>query len=99
MFGHLADSQTVCSRLSCTSRYSFEYASPPGIFIFSQDGLRPAGCTAGGESEITLSGRGITARFAGTKERGDETILGATAHPGKRHPREGEAPSEPSSIR
>src|SRR5258706_6164543 len=41
MFGHLALWQTVCNCWSLTSLSSLENSSPPGIFILSQEGLRP----------------------------------------------------------
>src|SRR5688500_10033368 len=50
MFGHLALSQTVCSRWSCTSRLSLANPSPAGIFIFSHAGLRACAGAGAGES-------------------------------------------------
>jgi len=68
MFGHLADWQTVCSFCSVTSFISSPYLGPPGIFIFSQAGLRPPG--GEGDNTRSLSDNVISTHNSSTKMRG-----------------------------
>jgi hypothetical protein len=55
MFGHMADSHTVCNRCSSIVARSRPYVGPAGNFTRSQLGFRP-GWACSGRSDKTFRG-------------------------------------------